>query len=147
MISAKRIQLPIGSDDVGAAAVNAVLIPAPRIHERLDEQAEGVRFIQLELPEQRAERFAFATALRQVFEAVTDFVAEKALHFAKVDEVADQARTAVAGFQQIANRRAIRIAARQGCEVFVAEAAMRLFHRGEDDVGRVEISGVLRVES
>ena len=40
-----------------AATVDAVLVPAPRIHERLDEQPERVGFVQLELLEQVAERF------------------------------------------------------------------------------------------
>jgi hypothetical protein len=39
---------------VRAAAVNAVFVPRPGVHEGLDEQAEGVRLVQLEFLEQRA---------------------------------------------------------------------------------------------
>lgn len=56
-----------------AAAVNAVFVPRGGVHEWLDEQPERMRFVQLELFEQFAERLGFATAFHQVFELVTDF--------------------------------------------------------------------------
>ncbi len=43
VIAAKRIQHPIGADDVGAAAVYAVFVPCPGVHEGLYEEPEGVR--------------------------------------------------------------------------------------------------------
>ena len=89
IIPAKRIQLSIGADDVSAAAVNAVFIPCPSIHERFDKQAKTVVFIQLEGVQQVAERLAFAAAAREIAERVADFVAQKTLHLGEVDEVAD----------------------------------------------------------
>jgi len=92
VVAAKGIEHAVGADDVSAAPIDSVLIPAPRVHEGFDEEAEGVAFIELELPEQFAERFALAAALQQVFEAVADLVAEETLHGGEVDEVADRAR-------------------------------------------------------
>src|SRR5581483_12008097 len=100
IVAAEGIELAIGPDDMGAAAVDAVLVPRPRIHEGLDEEAEGVGFIELELLEQFAERFALAPALQQVLQAVADLVAEEALHLGEVDELADGTRGAVAGLEQ-----------------------------------------------
>jgi hypothetical protein len=85
VVTAERIQFTIGPDDVGAAAVNAVLVPGGGIHEGLDEEPEGVGFIQLELLEQFAERLGFATAFHQVFQFVTDFGSEKALHVFEIN--------------------------------------------------------------
>ncbi len=42
VVAAERIQFSIRTDDVGAAAINAVVIPRGRIHERFDEQPERV---------------------------------------------------------------------------------------------------------
>jgi hypothetical protein len=33
---------------MSATAVDAILVPGPRIHERLDEEAEGVFFLHFE---------------------------------------------------------------------------------------------------
>ena len=42
IIPTKRIQRAAGGDDVGAAAVYAVLVPRPGVHEGFYEEAEGV---------------------------------------------------------------------------------------------------------
>ena len=137
VVSAKRIQLPIRPDDVRATAINTVFVPGPGVHEGLDEKAEGVRFVQLEFLQQLAERFGFAAAFHQVFEAVADFVAEEALHFPEVDEVAHRARGA-ADFEQVADGRAIRVAAGERGEILAAQLAFTLLDGIEDDVGSVE---------
>ena len=76
VVAAEGIQFAIRADDVGAAAVNAVFVPGPGVHERLDEKPERVRFVQFKLLEQFAERFGFTAAFHQVFKFVTDFGAE-----------------------------------------------------------------------
>ena len=137
VISTKRIQLPIGPDDMCAAAVDAVFVPGRRVHERLDEKAKGVRLVHLEFLEQRAQRLVLATAFHQVFKPVAHLVAEETLHLSEVDELADRTRAAVQ-FQQIANRRAVRIATRQRCEILEAQPPATLRDGSEDDVGGVE---------
>src|ERR1051325_2621063 len=102
-----------------AAAVDAVFVPGPRVHEWLDEQTKRVRLVHFKLLEQSAQRLVFASALHEIFEAVTNLIAEEALHFSEVDELADRAGPAI-DFQQIADRRAVRIAAWQGSEILEA---------------------------
>src|SRR5690349_3563334 len=77
IIAAKRIQFSVGTNHVRAAAVDAVLVPRQRIHERLDEQPERMRFIKLKLFEQFSQRLRLATAPPQVIEVVAHFVAEE----------------------------------------------------------------------
>ncbi len=50
---------------MGAAAVDPILVPSPGIHERLDEQPEGMPLIEFELFKQRAQWLALATALER----------------------------------------------------------------------------------
>src|SRR6267154_756935 len=88
VISAKGIELAVRPDYMCAAAINPVLVPRPRIHEGLDEKPEGVGLIEFKLLQQSAERFRFTTTLHQIIEAVTDLIAQKALHLREVDEVA-----------------------------------------------------------
>ena len=122
---------------MGAAAVNAVFVPRRGVHERLDEEPERVRFVHLELFEQFAQRLGFAAAFHQVFQLVADFGAEKSLHLLKSMKVAD-GTDLPADFEQIADGRAIRVAARQRREILEAQFAGRLPDGGENDVRRVE---------
>ena len=45
---AEGIELSIGPNHMRAAAVDSVLVPRQRIHERLDENAERMALIELE---------------------------------------------------------------------------------------------------
>ena len=76
---------------MGAAAVDAVFVPIPSIHEGFDEEAEGVFFAELVLFEQVTKRGVVAAAFGEVFEAIADFVAEEALYFGEADEVGNRA--------------------------------------------------------
>lgn len=49
IIAAEGVELAIGPDDVGAAAVDAVVVPCSSIHEGFDEEAVGILFPKLEL--------------------------------------------------------------------------------------------------
>ena len=88
VVAAEGVQFAVGADDVGAAAVDAVFIPGRGIHERLDEQAESVRFVQLEFLEQFAQGLRFAAAFHKVFEFVANLSAQKSLHIFEIDEIA-----------------------------------------------------------
>ena len=87
IIPAKRIQCPILADHVRAAAVDAVLIPAPGVHERLDEQAESVLFLHFEAVQDFSQFGVLATALDEIGEFVADLVAEKSLKAGEVNEL------------------------------------------------------------
>ena len=87
VVAAEGVQFAVGADDVGAAAVDAVFVPRPGVHEGFDEQAEGVGFVEFEFMKETSERFTLATALREVFEGVAHFVAEESLHGGEVDEL------------------------------------------------------------
>jgi hypothetical protein len=137
VVAAEGIQFAIRADNVGAAAVNAVFVPRCSVHERLDEEPERVRFIQLELLEQFAERFRFTAALHQVFEFIADFGAEKSLDVFEIDEIAD-GTDLPAHFEQIADGRAIGITARQRREILEAQFARRLSNGGENDVRSIQ---------
>src|SRR5436190_9083467 len=100
IVTTERIKFSVRPDHVSAAAIDAVFIPGPGVHERLDEKTEGVSFVEFKLLEQFAQRFGFATAAHEVFQFVTDFVAEKTLHGFEINEVADGAHVAVY-FQQV----------------------------------------------
>ena len=78
-----------------------------------------------------------AAALDEVGEIVADLVAQESLHAGEVDELGNAAH-AERSAQQVADRRAVRIAAGQGREVLEAELTGGLFDRAEDDVGGVE---------
>ena len=41
VIPAEGIELAIGADDVGAAAIDAIFVPRPGVHEWFDEEAEA----------------------------------------------------------------------------------------------------------
>src|SRR5437870_3286976 len=89
IIAAKGIEFAVGPDHVRATAIDPVLVPGPGVHEWLDQEAEGMGFIQLELFQQLAERFGFAAAFHQVFESVAQLRPEKTLHLGKIDKVAN----------------------------------------------------------
>jgi len=121
---------------MGAAAVDAVFVPVPGVHEGFDEEAEGVSFAEFELFEHVAEGGIVAAAFEEVFEAVVDLVLEEALDFGEVDEVGDGA-DAEGSFEEVADGGAIGVAAGEGGEVFEAEALVGLGDGAEDDVGGV----------
>ena len=137
VVAAEGVQLAVWADDVGAAAVDAVFIPSEGIHERFDEEPEGVGFVELELFEQVAEGFGFAAAFHEVFQFVADFGAEKSLHVFEVHEIAD-GTDLTAHFEQIADGRAIGITAWQWREIFEAQFPRRLANGGENDVRSVK---------
>ena len=87
--------------------------------------------------EEEAQWLALAAALGEVVEGVADFVAEEALHFREIDEVADGA-DAAGGFEEVADGGAVRVAARERGEVLEFDCAGGLGDAGEDDVGGVE---------
>src|ERR1043166_1007430 len=95
IVTAEGVEVAIGTDDVRAAAVNAVVVPTPGVHEGLYQNSEGVGFVHFELAEQRAERLGFAATAHQIFEAVTNLVLEEALDFGEVNELADGMNLAV----------------------------------------------------
>ena len=72
---------------MGAAAVDAVFVPAPGIHEGLDEEPEGVLLAEFELPEEVAEGGVVAAALCEILQLVADLVAEKPLDRVEIDEL------------------------------------------------------------
>ena len=100
-----------------AAAIDSIFIPGPRVHEWLDEEAEGGLLVELEIMKKPAERLAFAAALREVVERIADFVPQEILHLAEIDEITDRAQSC-RGTKEIPDGRAIRVTARQGSEVF-----------------------------
>lgn len=144
VVAAEGIQFAIRADDMGATAVNAVFVPRCSVHERLDEEPERVRFVQLELLEQFAERFGFTAALHQVLEFIANFCAEKSLDVFEIDEIAD-GTDLPAHFEQIADGRAIGITARQWREIFEAQFFRRLSNGGENDVRSIEAGSRLIV--
>ena len=96
---------------MSATAVDAILIPRPRIHEWFDEKAESVRFVQLELPEQLAEWFGLAPTTHQVFEPIAHLVLQEPLDAGEIEEIADRICSAT-GFEQVAYRGAVWVPAR-----------------------------------
>ena len=122
---------------MGAAAVDAVLVPGPGVHEGLDEETEGVALLHLETVQDLAELGVLAAALDQVGKLVAHLVAQEALEAGEVDELGD-APDADRRAQQVADGRAVRIAAGQRREVLEAQPAGRLLHRAEDDVGGIQ---------
>ena len=96
--------------------------------------------------QQVAERLVLATAAREVFDGVVDLVLEETLQPAEVDEVADRIR-APAVPDEITNRRAIRIAARQRREILEAQPPARLPHRREQNVCGVQSGRSRRQET
>src|SRR2546430_4044728 len=119
IVPAKRVELAVGTDDMSTAAVNAVLVPRPGVHERLDEEPERVRFVHLKLFQQFAQRFGFTAAFHQVLQTISHFVAQKILHLREVDEIADGIG-ALVRLEEVTNGRAIRIAAWQRREILEA---------------------------
>lgn len=136
VVAAEGVEFAVGADDVGAAAVDAVFVPVPGVHEGFDEEAEGVAFAEFELFEEVAEGGVVAAAFEEVFEAVVDLVLEEALDFGEVDEVGDGA-DAEGGLEEVADGGAVGVAAGEGGEVFEAETVVGLGDGAEDDVGGV----------
>src|SRR5206468_7841802 len=112
-------------------------------HERLDEQTKRVRFGHLELFQQCAQRLGFAAAFHQILQTITDLVVQEFLHLREVDEVTDRMDAPIR-LEQVPNGSAVRVAARQWCEILEAQVTTRLFHRSEDDVGCVQARGTGR---
>ena len=133
---AQSLWLAIGPDDVGAAAVDAIFVPGPGVHEGFDEEAEGVAFAELVLFENLAEFAVVATALGEVFNAVVDFVFQEALNFGEVDEVGNGA-DALWCLEQVADGSAVRVAAGERSEVVELESVRRLLDGAKDDVGGI----------
>ncbi len=127
---------------MGAAAINAVFIPSPCVHERLHHQAEGHASRALHRFQKVAELRVVAAAASEVFQRVVDFVLEKALEFREIKKVADVPDVPALA-NQVADRSAIRVAARQGCEVLKANLSGALLHDVREDVRGVE-AGVVR---
>ena len=136
VVAAEGVEFAVGADDVGAAAVDAVFVPVPGVHEGFDEEAEGVAFAEFELFEDVAEGGVVAAAFDEVFEAVFDFVFEESLDFGEVDEFGDGA-DAEGSFQEVADGGAVGVAAGEGGEVGELEAVVGLVDGAEDDVGGV----------
>ena len=122
---------------MSAAAVNAVFIPSPGVHEGFHHQAEGHASRALHRFQKVAELRVVATAASEVFQRVVDFVLEEALEFGEIKEVAD-VPDVLALANEIADRSAIRVAAWQGCEVLKANLSGALLHDVREDVGGVE---------
>ena len=85
----KGLQFAACTDDVHAAAVDAVLVVGEDVHEGLDEQAEDVIRADFERFEDVAERLGLAAAAGEVLDAEIDAVLEKLLHLREVDEMRD----------------------------------------------------------
>ena len=136
VVSAKGIEFSVGTNDVGAAAVDAVFVPVPGVHEGLDEEAEGVAFAELEFFKDLAEGGVVAAAFDEVFDAVIDFVFQESLDLGEVDEFGDGA-DAEGGFEEVADGGAVGIATGEGGEVGELEAVLGLGDGAEDDVGGV----------
>ena len=82
-----------------AAAVDAVLVPAPRVHQWLDEQAERILFLHLEAMQNFSQLGVLAAALDEIGEIVADLVTQESLHAGEVDElgIADRVGNSPAG--------------------------------------------------
>ena len=65
------------------------------------------------------------------------------LHLREVDEVTDRMGAPIR-LEQITNGGAIRVAARQRREILETQLTVRLFNRGQDDVGGVQAFSVGR---
>ena len=72
---------------MGAAAVDAIVVPGGSIHEGFDEEAKGIFLAKFELLENITELGVVATTLSQVREVIANLVVEKALYFGEVDEL------------------------------------------------------------
>ena len=105
---------------MGATAVDAVLVPRQRVHERLHHQPEGVRRLQFHFLQEVAERLVLAAATRQILHGVMHLVVQEALQLREVEKIAD-AVSAPAVADEITDRRAVRIAARQRREILEAQ--------------------------
>lgn len=127
IISTERIELPIGPDNVSAAAVNAIFVPGPGVHKGFNHDAEGHAPGALHRLEQFAQLCVIAAAPSEVFERVMHFILKESLEFRKIQEVADMINAAVAP-DEIADDRAVGIAARQRREVCKAKLTLRMLH-------------------
>ena len=94
-------------------------------------------FIDLKFVEEIAQWLGFTSALCEIFDVIADAVFEKALDFAKVDEITDGADRA-AEFEEVADSGAVWIATGEGSEVFELELAFRLVDEADNDVSSVE---------
>ena len=71
-----------------------------------------------------AQRFALAAALREVVQRIAHLVAQETLHAGEIDELAGRAHAQPARqLEQIADGRAVRVAARQRREILEAQLA------------------------
>jgi hypothetical protein len=132
IVTAERIQFSIRSDDVRAAAVDPVFVPGPCIHERLDEDGTcWFRRVQVSnsSPSGSDSQPHFIN-----LRGDNELCPEGNPAPCEVNKVAD-GMGATIRFEQVTNRGAIRITAGQQCEIFKPELAVRLFNRGQNDVG------------
>lgn len=67
-----------------AAAVDAIFIPSPGIHERLHHDAKSIALRGFELPEQVAQFCIVATATREVGQCVVNLVVQEALKLREI---------------------------------------------------------------
>src|SRR5207249_3358761 len=72
IVPTERIELAVGPDDVRATAIDAVLVPRPGVHERLDEKPERVRFIHFKFLQEFAQWLGFAAAFDQILQTIPD---------------------------------------------------------------------------
>src|SRR5690349_11578891 len=128
-----------------AAAVNAVFIPSPGVHEGFHHEAERHAARALERLEQFAEFGVLATAAREVLERVVDLVLEKSLQLREVHEITDMP-DGLPTADEVTDDRAIRIATGQRGEVLVEELAAGLLHDIEEDVRGVQPGRVVSLD-
>src|SRR3569623_935182 len=88
VVAAEGVELAVGADYMSAAAVDAVLIPGPGVHEGLDHEPEGLAARGLQGFEQFAERLVFTAAFREVLQRIVNLVLQEALKLGEVQEVA-----------------------------------------------------------
>src|SRR4051794_29531161 len=86
------------------------------------------------------EWLVFAAALSQIFNCVMNFVFQKSLQTREIQKIRNGTNLAI-GPDQITDGSAIRIATRQGREIFEAQFATRIVDRGENDISGVQRHG------
>src|SRR5678815_2223083 len=115
VVPAEGIEFTIRADNVRATTIDAILVPGPRIHERLNQETEGVRFVELELAQEFAKRLGIATAFHKVLQFVANFRAQESLEVAEINEITNGAHLTI-DFEKVPDCRAVGIAAREWSE-------------------------------
>gem|GEM_PF-4501810 len=76
---AEGVQAAVRLNHMGAAAVDAILVPAPCVHEGFDHYPEGGAAFEFEFFQDLSQWLGFAAAFDQVFNGVSHPILQKSL--------------------------------------------------------------------